>query len=83
MQNRIETSGQTVAELQRAVEELPRDKARRVARLVLECRATLVDALEAVQLADDPGFLHEAQQLVPERPMRDRLQRRWWWARAS
>ena len=34
------------------VDRLDREAARRVARLVLECRASLRDALEAVEMAD-------------------------------
>ncbi|HWQ11979.1 MAG TPA: hypothetical protein VNL77_04225 [Roseiflexaceae bacterium] len=41
-----------LAELEREVESLDAATARRVARLVLECRASLRDALAAVRMAD-------------------------------
>ncbi|MEN9937024.1 MAG: hypothetical protein RLZZ387_3603 [Chloroflexota bacterium] len=55
-------SAEEIAELTAEVNRLERDEARRVARLVLECRASLRDALAAVRMAD-----HVAQP-PPEHP---------------
>lgn len=44
--------------LESRVNALDREHARRVARLVLECRAPLKDALRAVEMADTLATAH-------------------------
>jgi hypothetical protein len=55
-----------LVELELRVNALDRDHARRVARLVLECRAPLKDALTAVEMADTMSQVRRA----PQQPRR-------------
>jgi hypothetical protein len=63
-----------IAHLEAEVDALDAARARRVARLVLECRAPLRDALEAVRLADT---VSEAQRSGGQRRRWQRLHLAW------
>ena len=71
-----------IEELAQIVETLPSSKARRVARLVLECRASLRDALAAVRHADSVEFrLQAARVPLPHPRLFRRLRACYWRAR--